>query len=298
MHIISMFLLPVMFLLSGVLCGVSAVSRPTFEHRDRFTGATLVCEKCPPGTRLAAYCTASTPTACVPCRSRSFTELWNYLPKCLYCNNFCTENQEVETECTATTNRVCRCTEGFYLTADFCRRHSECGPGNGVQTKGTSQMDTVCEQCSDGYFSDTSSALKSCVKQQECASGQIALLPGSINQDTMCGSCKELENEGETLRTFFSGFFSRNKMRLPKMKAFIARYIHTTEDNDTTLPKQRVMDQFRAWLAHAPEEQLRKLPQMLKASKLCSRTEQLEQIVNEIKQQSPNCTLTLLDVKM
>ncbi|XP_037641834.1 tumor necrosis factor receptor superfamily member 6B-like [Sebastes umbrosus] len=295
MHIISMLFLPVLFLLSsGVLRGASAVeSVPTFEHRDSSTGETLVCNKCPPGTHMASYCTPTTPTVCVPCRSQHFTELWNYLPKCLYCYNFCTENQEVETECTATSNRVCRCKEGFYLTADFCRRQSECGPGQGVQTIGTPQTNTVCETCSNGYFSTSSSALESCVKQQECATGQIALLSGSTSHDTMCGSCEDLANGGETLKTFFSGFFRMHRMRVVKMKRFVARYIH--KSGDGTLPKQRgpLLDHIIAWVAQAPEEQLRALPTMLKDSELCSITEKLEKIVDDIKQQSPNCTLTL-----
>ncbi|KAK5862570.1 hypothetical protein PBY51_017952 [Eleginops maclovinus] len=133
-----MLLLPVLFLLSGVLPGVSVVDSvpPTFDHRDPSTRETLICDKCPPGTHMAAYCTPTKATVCAPCRSRHFTAFWNYLPKCLYCNNYCVENQEVETECTATTNRVCRCKEGFYMTNDFCWRHSECGPGHGIKTKG------------------------------------------------------------------------------------------------------------------------------------------------------------------
>ncbi|KAF1387664.1 hypothetical protein PFLUV_G00082290 [Perca fluviatilis] len=298
MHIISMLLLPVLVLFSAVLRGVSAVeSAPTFEHQDPITREILICDRCPPGTHMAAYCTATTPTMCAPCRNQHYTELWNYLPKCLYCHNFCTENEEVETECSATSNRVCRCKQGFFMTAGFCMRHSECGPGHGVQTKGTSQMNTVCEKCSEGYFSTSSSALESCVKHQECVGGQIALLPGSINHDKMCGSCEDLANGGETLRTFLSGFFSMHRMRVPKMKIFVARYVHTSEE---ALPNHRgpLMDQIRAWLAQAPEEELKKLPQMLKASQLCSMQEKLETIVSDIKQHSPNCSLQFFDVQM
>uniref|UniRef100_A0A8C2Z0U8 TNFR-Cys domain-containing protein n=1 Tax=Cyclopterus lumpus TaxID=8103 RepID=A0A8C2Z0U8_CYCLU len=257
----------------------------------------LVCDKCPPGMHMTVYCTGTTRTVCAPCRSHHFTELWNYLPKCLYCNNLCIENQEVETECTATSNRVCRCKDGFYMTpGDSCVRHLACRPRHGVQTKGTSQTNTVCETCSHGYFSTSSSALEPCVKHQECASGQIALLPGTLNQDKLCGSCEDLSNGSETLRKMFSGFFSMHSIRVIKLKRFVARYIHKSEDG--TLPKQRglLMDQIRAWLARAPEEQLKTLPKMLKASRLCNLTDKLEAMFNEIKQQSPNCTLPLLDV--
>lgn len=120
---------------------------PTYERKDPFTRRTLTCEMCPPGTRVAAHCTASQPTKCVPCGGEQYTELWNYLPRCLYCNTICYENQnqEVEMACSATQNRVCRCKEGFYSTDDYCYTHSECGPGQGVKTKGT--VWTLCSTC-------------------------------------------------------------------------------------------------------------------------------------------------------
>ncbi|XP_059195897.1 tumor necrosis factor receptor superfamily member 6B-like [Centropristis striata] len=291
MHIISMLLLPALLC---VLRGVSAGDPvPTFVHRDTRTGETLTCNKCPPGEYMSAYCTATTPTQCAPCRNQHFTELWNYLPRCLYCYTFCSENQEVETECTATTNRVCRCKQGFYATGDFCMRHSECGPGHGVKTNGTLTMNTVCEKCADGYFSTSSSAVDQCVKHQGCATGQIALLPGSIYQDTMCGSCEDLANV-DTLRAFFQEFFSMNKLRPGRMKLFLTRYIQKADD--VTLPGQRgpVLDQIRAWLAQATVEQLKSMPQMLTDSKLCVMREKLEKIVSDIKQQSPSCTVPFL----
>ncbi|XP_037310159.2 tumor necrosis factor receptor superfamily member 6B-like [Pungitius pungitius] len=284
MHIITMLFLPVLLLLSCV------ESTPTFDYQDSFSGDVLTCDKCPPGTHITDYCTATTPTACAPCRRQHYTELWNYLPKCLYCSNFCTENQEVETECTETSNRVCRCKDGFYLTGDSCVRHKKCPPGRGVQTKGTSQRNTVCQRCSDGHFSPSRSALESCAKHQECASGQIALLRGSVDHDIMCGSCEDLANV-ETLRTFFSRLFSLNCIRAVQMWKCIARRISNA--NEGPLPKRRnpLMDWIRAWLARAPKEQLNALPKMLKTSQLCTIAEKLERVFNEIKQQSPNCTL-------
>ncbi|XP_069393293.1 tumor necrosis factor receptor superfamily member 6B-like [Paralichthys olivaceus] len=277
-----------LLLLSGVLSAVPAVEPlHTFQYRSPVTGEDLTCTQCPPGTHMTARCTASTPTQCAPCRKEHFTKLWNHLSRCLYCDNFCTDNLEVETECSPVSNRVCRCKEGFYWASDFCVQHSECEPGNGVQTKGTSQQNTVCEPCSDGYFSNSSSALETCVRHQKCARGQIVLLPGSVYHDSMCGTCEELANGGETLRTFLSGFFSMHRMRVEKMKRFVTRYIVKS------VPRQRgpLLLLIRGWLAQAPEEQLRKLPQMLKASNLNSVAEKLEKRLMEIKQQSPRCSL-------
>nr|XP_020444655.1 tumor necrosis factor receptor superfamily member 6B-like [Monopterus albus] len=285
-----MLFLLALFLFPGVLCGASVVeSVPTYEYRDRITREILTCDQCPPGTHKAAHCTATTPTQCVPCRSDHFTELWNYLPRCLYCNILCNENQEVETECSSVSNRVCRCKEGFYWTNDFCIRHTECGPGHGVKRRGTSQTNTVCEKCSNGYFSSSSSALETCVKHQECAYGQIVLLPGSVYSDTMCGFCEDIANGGEALRTFLWGFFNMHRMRVVKMKKLVTRYIQKS------VPRQRgpLLEKINVWLAQAPEKDLRQLPNMLKSSDLHSMADKLKKRFKEIEQQSPNCSLNL-----
>lgn len=46
----------------------------------------------------------------------------------------------------------------------------------------------------------------------------------------------------------------------------------------TALPRQRgpLQDQIRAWLVEAPNEQLEKLPEMLRAAQLTSLAEKLE----------------------
>ncbi|CAF99995.1 unnamed protein product [Tetraodon nigroviridis] len=117
------------------LCGFVVDSIPTYEHLDPSTGKTLLCDKCRPGTHLAAHCTPSTPTKCLPCEENQFTELWNYLPRCLYCSNYCDDSQEVAKECSATNDRVCRCKEGLYSSSGFCFSHSECQPGLGSKSK-------------------------------------------------------------------------------------------------------------------------------------------------------------------
>lgn len=88
-------------------------------------------------------------------------------------------------------------------------------------------------------------------------------------------------------------------MRVGKMKKFVARYVRKSGEElctgDTALPKHRgpLLDQIKAWLAEAPEEQLRKMPNFLRASQLNPMAEKLEKRFNEIQQQSPNCTLTV-----
>ncbi|XP_041844967.1 tumor necrosis factor receptor superfamily member 6B-like isoform X2 [Melanotaenia boesemani] len=290
-----MLSLAVLFLLSGVLWESSAEDLiPTYDYQDPYTWETFKCNKCPPGTHIAAHCTATTPTKCEPCRSDHFTELWNYLPRCLYCN-ICTQKQEVETECSPVRNRVCRCKEGYYWVDDFCVSHTQCGPGYGVQARGTSQKDTVCEKCTNGYFSKSSSALDSCVKHQECANGEQVLLHGSAAEDTLCGSCEDLANKGEIFRTFLSAFFSKNLKRVRQQKRFVSRIIcksgqESCEDDVLHQDGGLLLDQIKAWVAHIPVKKLQHLPTELKDAHLSSIAEKLNKRLNDIKH-FPNCSI-------
>ncbi|XP_068179715.1 tumor necrosis factor receptor superfamily member 6B-like [Antennarius striatus] len=290
------FSLPAVILLSGVLSGASVLeSAPTYEHRDPSTGETLTCSKCPPGTHMAAHCSATKSTECAPCRDDHFTALWNYLPRCLYCNNFCAHNQEVERECSATSNRVCRCKQGFYWTGYLCVRHSECGPGYGVKTAGTEQTDTICEECAEGFFSSASSALDSCVGHQECATGQITLLNCSIYHNTVCGTCNDFANAGETYKTFLSGFFHGQSVRITKIRKFVNRCINKGEGRvrGVALSSQRgvLLDQIRTWLSQASKMELKTLPEVLSSTGLCPMAEKLKRALRDIGQRNPNCLI-------
>ncbi|KAM3873469.1 tumor necrosis factor receptor superfamily member 6B-like [Diretmus argenteus] len=287
---VSMLLLPVLLLLTDLHGVLAVASTPSYEHRDPGSGQLLTCARCPPGTRLAAHCTATSSTECAPCHAEHFTAAWNYLPRCLYCNNFCRENQEVERECSPVSNRVCRCMEGHYSKYDFCIRHSECGPGHGAKTKGSPQTNTVCEKCVDGHFSNSSSALDSCVKHQECSSsGQRVLLTGSAFHDVMCGSCKDLKRGGgvKVLRIFLQQFFAGLRMRVQKMKTFVRHIQKAGED----LPTQRaaLRRHIIEWLAQAPEEQLRKFPERLRALRLRSLASRLKKRLKELQQRRLDC---------
>ncbi|KAF7665965.1 hypothetical protein LDENG_00126050 [Lucifuga dentata] len=248
---------------------------------------------------MAAHCTTTTPTECVPCKPEHFTELWNYLSRCLYCSNVCMNNQEVEKECSPVSNRVCRCKAGYYWTDDFCIRHSKCDPGYGVKTKGTSHSNTVCEKCADGFFSNTSSALEPCLKHGKCASGgKIVLLPGSRFHDPVCGTCKDLGNGDEVLRTFLSEFFNLHRIPVVKLKTFVNRYIPISSEDGCcrvmVLPEHRglLLEQIKSWLVQAPVEQLKRVPQMFRVSRIFSLAEKIEKRFKEIEQQSLTCSLT------
>lgn len=120
-----------------------AASPRTFTNTDPNTGMSVVCDSCPPGTYLRARCTSTSKSDCAPCPSGSFTELWNYIPKCLRCG-ICGQHQVEKTACTADKDCQCECKQGYYYKKkfDMCLCHSECHYGEGVLTKGRSPSDT------------------------------------------------------------------------------------------------------------------------------------------------------------
>uniref|UniRef100_A0A8C6PJD2 TNFR-Cys domain-containing protein n=1 Tax=Nothobranchius furzeri TaxID=105023 RepID=A0A8C6PJD2_NOTFU len=191
-------LLPIA-LLSAVL---NVVYPLTFTHRDPFTGRSLQCDRCPPGTFLRARCSTAKSSECAPCPQGSFTELWNYVGRCLRCG-VCGRNQVVKKECTAKSDCQCECKRGYYYShdVDMCVRHSECPSGSGVLTPGTPENDTVCHICSNGTFSDVSSAHERCKQHKNCSgAGQLLLLQGSSWHDRLCGSCGELTSKSSGLK--------------------------------------------------------------------------------------------------
>lgn len=109
----------------------------TFKYTDPKTSAPLECERCPPGTYLLARCTSTKKSVCAPCPQGSFTELWNYIGKCLRCG-VCGQNQVVKRACAADSDCQCECRQGFYYKGlyDMCLHHSQCPPGQGVLSHG------------------------------------------------------------------------------------------------------------------------------------------------------------------
>lgn len=72
----------------------------TYTDVDPVSGASLECDRCPPGTYLRSRCTSTRKSDCAPCPSGSFTELWNYIGKCLRCS-LCDRDQVVKKACAA-----------------------------------------------------------------------------------------------------------------------------------------------------------------------------------------------------
>ncbi|XP_054530472.1 regulator of telomere elongation helicase 1 isoform X7 [Pan troglodytes] len=179
--------LPTLLLVPAV-CGVAET--PTYPWRDAETGEWLVCAQCPPGTFVQRPCRRDSPTTCGPCPPRHYTQFWNYLERCRYCNVLCGEREEEARACHATHNRACRCRAGFFAHAGFCLEHASCPPGAGVIAPGTPSQNTQCQPCPPGTFSASSSSSEQCQPHRNCTALGLALnVPGSSSHDTLCTSC-------------------------------------------------------------------------------------------------------------
>ncbi|KAJ8395284.1 hypothetical protein AAFF_G00034860 [Aldrovandia affinis] len=170
------------------------VSLPTYLHRDPVTSEVYLCEQCPPGTAVRWHCGRDMPTTCVPCPEGHFSEHWHWGEVCQRCTTVCKERQLVQRECNLTHDRLCECTEGYYLEVEFCVRHTPCPPGSGAAVLGTPESDTECEKCAKGYFSSTYSAIEPCVPHRDCSDlGMKTFCPGTSEKNSVC------ENEGKGL---------------------------------------------------------------------------------------------------
>ncbi|XP_049724816.1 tumor necrosis factor receptor superfamily member 6B isoform X2 [Elephas maximus indicus] len=177
-------------LLLALVVRGAATDAPTFPWRDAETREWLVCGQCPPGTFMLRPCSRGSPTACRACPPRHYTEFWNYLERCRYCNVICGEREEEVRPCTTTHNRACRCQPGFFAHAGFCLEHAQCPPGAGVVAPGTPSQNTQCQPCPLGTFSAGSSSSERCQPHRNCTALGLTLnVAGSSFHDALCTSC-------------------------------------------------------------------------------------------------------------
>ncbi|XP_067887063.1 tumor necrosis factor receptor superfamily member 11B-like [Heterodontus francisci] len=164
---------------------------PVYWHWDDELAQYHLCEQCPPGMYRKTHCNVEKKTECAPCPDSHYTDYWNYLDECLYCNVFCKEYQYVKHECNSTHNRVCECIEGHYFEFEFCLKHYKCPSGFGVKKLGTPLSNTECMKCPKGFFSVNRSANQPCQKHTNCTVlGLKQVLQGDAFQDNVCQPCQ------------------------------------------------------------------------------------------------------------
>lgn len=239
-------------------------------HAALAEGVALECDRCPPGTYLRARCTPTQKSDCAPCPAGSFTELWNYIGKCLRCS-VCGQNQRVKTACNASSDCQCECQQGYYYKEknDMCLPHSKCPPGQEVLNLGTADEDTVCQVCPNGTFSDTFSPQKNCTEHKCCeAAGLQLLLKGSTWHDGVCASCRghSVKDGADYLKEIIPAFFAHQKIPIRRLR----RIVHKLPSENgkrrgktSGLTFSDFHKRINAWVSSATATQIRQLPAIL-----------------------------------
>ncbi|XP_033613284.1 tumor necrosis factor receptor superfamily member 11A [Fukomys damarensis] len=136
-----------------------------YEHAGR------CCNKCEPGKYMSSKCTTTSDSACLPCGPDEYLDTWNEEDKCLLHKVCDTGKALVAVDPgNRTAPRRCACMAGYHWSQDCecCRRNSECAPGFGAQHPLQLNVDTVCEPCLAGYFSDVFSSTDKCKPWTNC----------------------------------------------------------------------------------------------------------------------------------
>ncbi|XP_077973821.1 tumor necrosis factor receptor superfamily member 5-like [Styela clava] len=138
------------------------------------------CCLCPAGSYMVKKCPFGIPTEteCLPCpfdendsNNQTYTEVENNRTECSKSNDksFCDKFMKTHyVAASRTQGSRCECNDGFHRsnkdTDHACYEHSPCVPGFQPRLLGNATMDTECEKCPNGKFSNVSSSIQLCVK--------------------------------------------------------------------------------------------------------------------------------------
>lgn len=276
-----LFVIVLVFISTELICGTAI---PTYERLDPLSGRALTCDRCPAGYHMSAHCTDTSPTVCNACPGNHYTGFWNYLPRCLYCNTFCVDNQFVKEDCSPTRDRVCECNDGYFWYSDICIKHKACPGGYRVKSRGTTHSDTECERCPTGSFSSGPSLRAECLNHTDCSSlGLHTVLGGRSWHDNICATCGNLTDEDASniLRAFLPAFLSRAIPPRKINRLMRRNVLRHTQHRDARQPHAV---SIREWVREAPGEDIRRLPEMLRMLSLKRAAGRLERTIRTVVQ--------------
>lgn len=149
------------------------------------------CPMCAPGNRVYWHCTVDTSTTCVPCLASTFTHEPNGLNKCFPCTVCATvKGLKIQKSCMRTEDTLCEPQDGFHCikqnkgSCELAVEHSKCQPGQYIKHAGTALSDTVCVDCSVGFYSNGS--VTSCLPHSKCEMGFKNKKAGTTSSDAEC----------------------------------------------------------------------------------------------------------------
>uniref|UniRef100_A0A673HGV3 Tumor necrosis factor receptor superfamily member 5-like n=1 Tax=Sinocyclocheilus rhinocerous TaxID=307959 RepID=A0A673HGV3_9TELE len=176
-------LLPVLFV-RIVLC-VAACNNAEYEINGK------CCPMCYPGKRVHKHCDKYTSTTCDSCLVMTYTNAPNGFTECLPCSVCDASNGlRVKQTCTLISDTVCEPLPGYYCIDLLynCKRamkHSSCSPGQYINQTGQSFINTVCDYCPAGSYSNGTF----CKLHTNCASlDKITIKEGTDKTDAECSN--------------------------------------------------------------------------------------------------------------
>ncbi|KAG5856272.1 hypothetical protein ANANG_G00006270 [Anguilla anguilla] len=203
-------------------------SKDEFRHENR------CCKGCPKGQYVDSPCQGSEQTVCLPCSRGHFLNDTNFLRKCQLCRSCHSSSHMVLVgECMPDQDRRCKCEEGYYCEDDrceHCRPLSACAIGSGVSTPSNGRMNTVCEPCPEGKYSNVTDSKTPCLPHTQCeVLGMRTRTPGTESSDAVCAAREPARCDwalpaclwaGLILTVLIIGFgyFFRRAKRRSKMK--------------------------------------------------------------------------------
>uniref|UniRef100_A0A673AVP8 Tumor necrosis factor receptor superfamily member 6 n=1 Tax=Sphaeramia orbicularis TaxID=375764 RepID=A0A673AVP8_9TELE len=128
-------------------------SRERRQACEEYTYEGRTCCKCGAGLKLKEHCsTPRTESECDLCEDNTFSSVPNSLTTCEPCRP-CSQlaNLEAATNCTRTSDTVCKCKDHHYCISDTdpcteCRPCTVCDPGVGVKVKCSPTNNTICNE--------------------------------------------------------------------------------------------------------------------------------------------------------
>ncbi|KAJ1122511.1 hypothetical protein NDU88_000997 [Pleurodeles waltl] len=167
-------------MIHGAPIGDSNVSTDTWRVRRDVTcqgdeykhpSGAFCCKMCMKGFRKVADCKGEGQvTSCRRCEEGSYTEVENYVSKCMLCETCRKGLGQIEkSPCTISSKTVCGCPDGMFqvqVGSDFqCQQCKECTHGRTLKSC-EGFHDTICH-CNRGFFHDIEMTCRPC---NECLS--------------------------------------------------------------------------------------------------------------------------------
>ncbi|XP_053334142.1 tumor necrosis factor receptor superfamily member 11B-like [Clarias gariepinus] len=283
--------LEVFFTILVLYCTAASLVLAQYETkywRELPSGRKLLCDRCPPGFRLQAHCTETQPTRCAACDVGYYTQYWNYIYDCLPCN-WCSGDEVVMQECTRSSNRVCGCKAGFYRDSYFCKPHRVCEKGYGVKEMGTPDRDTVCEACSEGFYSAGKNT--PCIPHTACNSEEKLLFHGTSSFDNVCLTCNNLISDGwvKMITGPLIEIIKNHNNR--KLHRYIKQLTNSTNTRKICFVPDHdgCIQLLQQWLSEATEQQVVDLPKDLYNAGVKHLANKLEQKIKSIQDEFLLC---------